>query len=85
MVDHGMAPIPVLVKLDRTNQQQKVITRQETITAPYTARGSSKGLFLGGAASTAPDARFLYLAAWYGTSAEISDTQAAALLAALGW
>ena len=84
-IDHGAAPIPLVLKIDRTNGQQKIITRQETIAIANTSLGSSRGLFLGGANDRAPESRWLYVAAWYGSNAEIADARITALLAALDW
>ncbi len=81
----GTAAVPVIFKLDHGNMQQKLITSAETISAGFVPLQSSRGLFIGGAGFTAPDVRFMYLAAWYGTKAQFSDAQSAALLAALQW
>ncbi len=83
--DPGTAPGALMLKLDVTNGQQKVITRKETVTLANTPLGNARGLFIGGANSPAPQARFLYLTVWYGSKAEISDADAAALLTALDW
>lgn len=83
-VDHGTGVFPVVMKLDRTNLVQTLITDRETITAPYQAR-SARGITLGGANPGSPDARWLYVAAWYGPSAEISNADLTALIRALGW
>lgn len=84
-MDHGAAPIALVLKIDRTNSQQKIITKQETIAVPYSPLGSSRGLFLGGANDRAPDSRWLYMAAWYGGDAEITDAKVASLISALDW
>jgi len=84
-IDHGTGVIPVVVKLDRSASVQQVITNRETITPTYTPLQSSRGIFLGTGAGPAPDGRWLYMAAWYGPNAEISASDAAMLLTALGW
>jgi hypothetical protein len=84
-MDPGTTAAPVLLKVDVTHTQHHVVTRSETIVKSFTALGSSRGLFIGGASSPAPLGRWLYVAAWYGTKAEISDADAAKLLTSLGW
>ena len=82
---HGREVFPLVMKMDVTNQQQKVITPFETIQQAYRALSSSKGLILGGANLQAPDSRWLYMAAWYSARAEITDADLKTLLTALGW
>ncbi len=84
-VNYGSAVIPMLLKLDVTNMQQKILTSQELVQLPYVPLQGSRGLVLGGANNPSPDLRCLYMAAWYGTSAEISDADLRAMLSALGW
>lgn len=84
-MDPGAAAAGILLKHDVTNSQQKVITRKETFSKPFTPLNTSRGLYIGGGSSPAPLGRWLYLAAWYGPKAEISDADAAKLLTALGW
>ncbi len=84
-MDPGTAAAGIMLKHDVTNSQQKVITRKETFSMPFVQLGTSRGLFIGGGSSPAPVARWLYLAAWYGSKAEISDADAAKLMTSLGW
>lgn len=83
--DPGAAVAGLMLKLDITHAQQRVITRKETVTLTNTPLASSRGLYIGGAANPAPDAKWLYLVAWYGVKAEITDADAQALLTALDW
>lgn len=83
-VDYGATVFPLIMKIDTTHLEQKIVTKQETI-APTYAQRSARGIYIGGASAPAPDARFLYMAAWYGTSAEFDDATAKALIAALGF
>ena len=83
--DPGAVPAGVMMKLDITNAQQKLITRTETITLGNSPLGASRGLQLGGTVWSAPVTRYLYVVAWYGARAEISDVDARALLTALNW
>jgi hypothetical protein len=62
-----------------------LITDRETIDVPNTALGSSRGIFIGSAGAPAPDGRWLYMAAWYGSAAEMDKSTIDALLGALGW
>ena len=84
-MDHGTEVIPIVLKLDHTNGRQAIITNRETIAPPNTQLGPYKGIYLAAANGAAPDGRWLYMAAWYATSAEMSDAQIAALISALGW
>lgn len=84
-MDPGTAAAGIMVKHDVSASQQKVFTRKETFTKPFTALGVSRGLFIGGGSGPAPTGRWLYLTAWYGTKAQISDADAAKLMTALGW
>ena len=84
-MDPGTAAAGIMLKHDVTNSQQKVITRKETFSMPFTQLLASRGLFIGGGAAQAPLGRWLYLAAWYGPKAEISDADAAKLMTSLGW
>lgn len=84
-VNYGADAYPLVLKLDRTNSQQKILTDREIIAPPYTALGSSRGIFLGAANNAAPDGRWLYMAAWYGAHAEISDAEIMKLFAAMGF
>jgi hypothetical protein len=84
-LDHGSEVIPLVLKLDKTSSRQVIITNRETITPPYTQLGSFKGLFLAAANGGAPEGRWLYMAAWYGANAEMSDASISALIKALGW
>ncbi|CAN5835889.1 hypothetical protein BH11MYX3_BH11MYX3_07080 [soil metagenome] len=83
--DPGTAAAGLMMKLDVTHSQQKLITRKESVTLSTTPLASSRGLFVGGAVNPAPTARYLYVVAWYGARAEISDADATALLTALDW
>jgi hypothetical protein len=85
MMDPGTAAAGIMLKHDVTNSQQKVITRKETFSMPFVQLGTSRGLFIGGGSSAAPLGHWLYLAAWYGPKAEISDADAAKLMTSLGW
>ena len=81
----GASVVPLLLKLDVSHTEQKLITNNEVITAVYKTLGASRGIILGGALNPPPDGRFLYMAAWYGARAEISDLDAQSLITALGW
>jgi hypothetical protein len=85
LMDHGADVTPIVVKLDRTAARQVVITDRETIAPTNTQLGSQRGLYLGAANGAAPDGRWLYMAAWYGANAEMSDASISALIKALGW
>jgi hypothetical protein len=84
-MDHGAGVLPLVLKLDRTNMQQKLVTNKETITPPYTALSGGRGIFIGAANAASPEGRWLYMAAWYGPAAEINDSDITKLLTALGW
>jgi hypothetical protein len=84
-IDHGSEVIPIVVKLDRLNMRQAVITNRETVAPAYTQLMPNKGLFLGAANGGAPEGRWLYMAAWYGANAEMNDAAIVALIKALGW
>lgn len=83
--DPGTAATAVMMKLDHLHAEQKLFTSTEKITLPNTPLVGSRGLFLGGAVAPAPETRFLYVVAWYGSRAEISDADVTALLTALDW
>jgi hypothetical protein len=83
--DPGTTAAGLMLKLDVTHGEQKVITRKETVALTNTPLTTSRGLYIGGAANPAPDAKWLYLVAWYGAKAEITDADARALLTALDW
>lgn len=78
---------PIVVKLDKTHQAERVFTQHETIAVtpfvpPQYATG---GIFIGGASHKAPDGRWLYMAAWYNVRAEMADSDVTAMIAALGF
>jgi hypothetical protein len=83
-VNHVGDVIPVILKLDRTSSKQVLIAAKELL-SQTAALGNQKGMFLGAANRPAPDARWLYMAAWYGSNAEMSDAKLQALVTALGW
>ena len=85
LIDHGLGPTPVVVKLDRASLRHDIVTDRETIGSTYTTLGSSRGLTIGGAVRQAANSRWLYMAAWYGTKAEIADAEISSLLKAMGW
>jgi len=84
-VDHGTSVVPIILKLDHTHLQQRLTVDRELITFTYSALNSSRGLLLGAAHNQTPDGRWLYMVAWYGSAAELTDTQLDALQTALGW
>jgi len=84
-IDYGTSVFPIVLKLDVRNQQQKILTPQETVQIPYVPLIASRGLVIGGANNSSPDLRCLYLAAWYGADAEISDADVRSMLTAMGW
>jgi hypothetical protein len=76
--------IPLIVKLDHSASRQVLIADKELLSLT-SALGNYKGIFLGAANHAAPDGRWMYMTAWYGPSAEISDEKLNALVTALGW
>lgn len=84
-VSHGAGTIPILMKHDIAHSRQVVFTDKDLVAAPFTPLMTNRGLFIGGANRPSANARWLYLAAWYGAPAELSDSQVQALLTALGW
>jgi hypothetical protein len=84
-MNHGTGPVPLVLKLDRTNMQQRLLTNLETITPPFTPLGNVRGIITGGAIQPTPDGRWLYMAAWYGANAEMTDVSIRSMLDAMGW
>jgi len=77
---------PVLVKIDRTNSVMTLYTNQERLTPTWSASMAGSRIAIGsGGARLAATCGYLYGAAWDGADAEITNTQAKALLEALGW
>ena len=76
----GTTMHPVLIKVDRTNNIAKCYTDQETLTPVASFLAATNGVSFGGVVSSAPVAYYLFGALWTGSSAEISDGQAATLL-----
>lgn len=84
-VDHGAEVVPLILQLDSVHGTQRVITHRETIDVPYTNLTSSRGIFIGSAGAAAPNGRWLYMAAWYGSAAEMDKATLDSLIDALGW
>lgn len=88
-IDYGSGTlIPVVLKHDIANSQQKLYTHQEVLTKAYAAFGTAEaGLyFVGTVGGTGGGpAGYAYGAFWKGASAEMTDAQVRALLTTLGW
>lgn len=84
-VDHGTDVVPIILKMDVDHSQQVLYVDHEKIIGTYAPLASSRGLLLAAANHTAPEGRWLYMAAWYGAGAELTDAQVSSLLTALGW
>lgn len=84
-IDHGVGVIPLVLRIDRAHSEQHLIVDHEVIAPMYIPLASSRGILLAGANNRAPAGRWLYMAAWYGSRAEIADAEASTLLTALGW
>jgi hypothetical protein len=78
---------PIVVKLDKTHLVQELYTPQETLTvSPYANYTTGfRGLFVGGGSHLPPAGVWLYMAAWYGSNAEMSDSDIANMFATLGF
>lgn len=82
---HGRDVVPIVMKLDIDHAQQVLYVDHEKISGVNSPLSSSRGLLLAAAVHPDPEGRWLYMAAWYGASAEMTDTQVNSLLTALGW
>lgn len=84
-VSYDTDVLVAVMRLDRAANQNHLVTHREVIAPAHVPLGASRGLFLGGASHAAPAGRWLYMAAWYGSHAEMNDAELQRLLAALGW
>ena len=84
-ISHGPAVVPVVLELDHTHGLQQLTVGQETFSPAYAALNSSTGLLLAAANHTDPEGRWLYMAAWYDSAAEMTTAQVSDLLTSLGW
>ena len=84
-VAHGRDVVPIVMKLDIDHAQQVLYVDHEKISGVNSPLAGSRGLLLAAAAHPDPEGRWLYMATWYGASAEMTDTQVNSLLTALGW
>lgn len=84
-VDHGTGVVPIILKMDVDHSQQVLYVDHEKVAGTYGSLASSRGLLLAAANHTSPEGRWLYMAAWYGAGAELTDAQVSSLLIALGW
>jgi hypothetical protein len=84
---YDLTVTPIIAKLDNTHTLQVLYTPIETIAVnPYTALvAGPRGLFIGGGDGAQPAGAWLYMAAWYGSGAEMADTDVSKLFTALGF
>jgi hypothetical protein len=78
---------PIVVKLDRAHTAQTLYTKTEMVSvSPYQNLMSNPGgIFIGGGHNSPPPGVWLYMAAWYGHPAELTDMQVNQLITALGF
>ncbi len=76
---------PFAILLDRTNSRAAVYTSQEKVAGTYSALVADGMKGLGAAGGSSWTGQCVWMAAWAGASAEISDAQVKTLLQTLGW
>lgn len=79
---------PMLIRIDRTNSQNQGYSDLDKISPAFDATAAGQMLCIGSSASTgflSMACTYLYVAAWFGADAEMTDAQIKSMLVALGW
>ncbi len=86
-LNNGTGVRPYVLRINRTDSTQRLFDDRQKL-APAFGTGTQSGELLEFGATIGaapPTARLLYMAVWFGASAEMSDAQINAMLTALGW
>lgn len=79
------SPIPLVLKVDRTNTVVRGYTLADKMAPTFDATMTGKSLTLGGLAANAASSQYLYAVLFTGAAAELTDAQIKTLLQTLGW
>lgn len=73
------------ILIDRTAARTVLYTSQEKVTTTFGATATGKTLKMGAAGAASAGVAYLYLTAFFGAAAEMTDLQIKTLAATLGW
>jgi hypothetical protein len=76
---------PTWLTINRTASAESLVNNLEKVTATFSTVPIGKGIQFGSAVNLAGSCSYLYAALFVGAAAEITDSQRAAVLRALGW